>query len=199
MKFRLPILPCLALLLVATAFTQPQNTFIRDFGLPNANGNWVSTQNYPSAKGFIVIFTCNHCPFAKLYTKRMNDLNTQFSKNDVPLIAINSMDTLVYEDETFALMKIKAKQDSFNFPYLQDASQSVGKQFNAAHTPMAFVIWKETHGWKIRYSGAIDDNGEHPETATAYVSNAINELLQQKKVSLPETQSFGCRIFYRKQ
>jgi peroxiredoxin len=157
----------------------------------------LSTKDYKNAKGFIVIFTCNHCPFAKLYTKRMNDLNSKFSKLDVPLLAINSMDTMLYEDETFGLMQEKAKKEKFNFPYLHDDSQFVGKQFDAEHTPMAFVVWKVENRWLIKYKGAIDDNGEHPKLAKPFVENAVNDLLQNKNVSNPVTESFGCRIFFR--
>lgn len=194
----LSFIPGIAAAILLTAFGFAGNRTIHDFILPNANGASFSTLDQKTAKGFIVIFTCNHCPFAKLYSKRMNALNSEFSKLQVPLIAINSMDTLVYEDETFALMRAKAQQDSFNFPYLQDATQQIGRQFGAAHTPMAFVIWKTENGWMIRYKGAIDDNGENPELATPLVANAVKELLQYKKVTLPESQSFGCRIFYRK-
>lgn len=180
------------------SFSFPSGKVVSDFSLRNVNGKTVSTKDYKNAKGFIVIFTCNHCPFAKLYTKRMNDLNRKFSKLNVPLIAINSMDTLVYDDETFALMQQKAKNDKFNFPYLQDASQEVGRQFGAEHTPMAFVIWKENNEWVIKYKGAIDDNGEQPQLAKPYISDAVNELILNEKISIPETESFGCRIFYRK-
>jgi len=64
---------------------------ISDFNLRNVNGKMISLHDYKNAKGFIVVFTCNHCPFAKLYTKRYNNLNTIFSKLNVPLIAINSV------------------------------------------------------------------------------------------------------------
>ena len=175
----------------------PEKT-VFDFTLRNVNGKNVSTKDYKNAKGFIIIFTCNHCPFAKLYTKRINDLNTKFAKLNVPLLAINSMDTMVYEDETFSLMLKKAKDDKFNFPYLQDVTQSVGQQFGAEHTPMAYVIWKEKGKWVIRYKGAIDDNGEHPSLATPYIAKAVTELLQNKTVTVAESESFGCRIYYRK-
>lgn len=171
---------------------------VSDFELKNVDGKLVSLKDYKSAKGFIVIFTCNHCPFAKLYTKRYNDLSTKFSKLNVPLLAINSMDTLLYEEESFALMQKKAKHEKFNFPYLSDVTQSVGRQFGANHTPQAYVIWKEDNKWVVKYSGSIDDNGEHPEKAKPLIANAVNELLQNKPVSEPETDSFGCRIFYRK-
>jgi hypothetical protein len=76
--------------------------------------------------------------------------------------------------------------------------QTVGKDFKAEHTPHAFVIWKENNQWIIKYSGAIDDNGEHPEKANPYIANAVDDLLHGKPVKMPETQSFGCAIFYRK-
>jgi hypothetical protein len=198
MMTKKPVIHCVAMLLCFTAWSYPGNKIIRHFSLPNANGDSFSTQKQHTAKGLIVIFTCNHCPFARLYTNRINELNSRFSALNVPLIAINSMDTLLYEDESFEMMKRKAQTDSFNFPYLHDSKQAIGRQFNAEHTPMAFVIWKVQNGWSIRYKGAIDDNGEHPELATAFVSNAVTELLNNKPVSQAETASFGCRIFYRK-
>ena len=109
------------------------------------------------------------------------------------------MDAATYDEESFVLMQEKAKNSKFNFPYLQDTLQTVGKNFNAEHTPHAFIIWKENDNWVIKYSGAIDDNGEHPELATPYIANAVEELLQNKPVSKAETPSFGCRIFYKKQ
>lgn len=174
---------------------QPEK-IIPDFTLLNVDGRMVSTTDFPDAKGFAVVFTCNHCPFAKLYTDRFNDLHDRYVPLGVPFLAINSMDSLIYEEESFDQMKSRAA--NFNFPYLQDASQTVGKSFGAEHTPHAFVVWKEHDRWVVKYSGAIDDNGEHPELATPYIANAINELLAGKPVTLPETVSFGCRIFYRK-
>jgi peroxiredoxin len=180
------------------SFKSSINKMVLDFSIKNVNGKMISTNKYKNAKGFIVVFTCNHCPFAKLYSKRLNNLYAKYSKLDVPLLAINSMDSLVYEEETFELMKQKAKKDKFNFPYLQDANQTIGKLFGAEHTPTAYVIWKEKNHWTIKYVGSIDDNGEHPEKATPFISNAVEELLQNKNVTESETESFGCRIFYRK-
>ena len=173
-------------------------TVVNDFTLKNIDNSNISLSNFKDAKGFIIVFTCNHCPFAKLYPKRLNDLNTKYKALGVPLLAINSMDTLVYEEESFELMQKKAETEKLNFPYLFDAMQRVGKNFGAEHTPQAYIIWKENNAWVIKYSGAVDDNGEHPEKATSYIGNAVNELLNNKPVSKPETQSFGCRIFYRK-
>lgn len=171
---------------------------INNFSLKNIDNKIISLNNFKNEKGLIIIFTCNHCPFAKLYTKRLNDLNTKYKALGVPLLAINSMDTLVYEEETFELMQQRAKLEKYNFPYLYDSKQTIGKDFIANHTPHSFVIWKENNNWIIKYSGAIDDNGEHPELATSFIGNAVEDLLNNKPVAKPETESFGCKIFYRK-
>ncbi len=171
---------------------------IPEFSLLNTDNKFVGLSNFPNAKGFIIVFTCNHCPFAKLYPERLNALNLKYTKLDVPLLAINSMDTVVYVDESFGLMREKAIRENLNFPYLYDASQTVGKSFSADHTPHAFIIWKVNNQWVIKYSGAIDDNGEHPEIASSFIEPALSELLANKEVSKSETASFGCRIYYRK-
>jgi hypothetical protein len=181
-----------------SGFKSAREVIILDFSLQNVDGKGISTADFTTAKGFIVIFTCNHCPFAKLYTKRMNDLSDKYGALNVPLIAVNSMDTLIYQEEVFTEMIEKAKNDSFKFPYLQDASQSVGKSFGAKHTPTAYIIWRENNQWKVKYKGSIDDNGENPQLATPFIANAVDELLMGKPVSNPETESFGCAIFYRK-
>ena len=170
---------------------------IQDFSLKNVDNKTISTKAFPDAKGFIVVFICNECPFAKLYSKRLNELSTKYKALDVPLLAINSMDTLVYEDESFKDMQLKAKNDKFKFPYLHDVDQLVAKKFNAEHTPSAFIIWKEQNRWVIKYKGAIDDNGQKPSIATPYVANNVDALLKNLPVILNETLSFGCRIFYR--
>ena len=153
-----------------SGFRSEIGAIIPDFSLRNSDGQMVSTTHFTKAKGFIVIFSCNHCPFAKLYSKRMNALNNKYSALNVPMIVINSMDTLLYKDEDLSTMKLKAQTDSFNFPYLQDASQMVGKLFKAEHTPTAYVIWKENERWVIKYKGSIDDNGE--------IRRSLNHLFQ---------------------
>jgi alkyl hydroperoxide reductase subunit AhpC len=146
-----------------------------------------------------VVFTCNHCPFAKLYYHRLNELNTRYKKLGVPLLAISSTDTINYEDDSFEKMVEKAKQEHFNFPYLYDNTQQIAKGFAAQKTPHAFVIWKVDGKWVVKYNGAIDDNGAHEELAkNRYVATAVDELLDNKEVSVKETKSIGCQIGFRK-
>ncbi|MEY4282107.1 MAG: hypothetical protein RLZ39_1519 [Bacteroidota bacterium] len=172
-------------------------SYIQDFSLKGIDNKIFNTKSN-KAKGYIVVFTCNHCPFAKLYTMRLNELNRIYSKQGVPLLAINSMDSILYEEETFAFMQERAKKEGYQFLYLQDASQSVVKLFGANHTPQAFIIWRENNKWLIKYNGAIDDNGQHPEKAIPYVAQALRQLLAGKPVLQPKTESFGCRIMLRK-
>ena len=170
---------------------------VPSFSLPNIFGEMISPDNFQNAKGFVVVFTCNHCPFAKLYSHRLNALQRTYAKRGVFVLAINSMDTSVYDDEGLGMMQQRAKTEKFIFNYLRDASQSVARRFGATHTPQAFIIWKEDDKWIIKYCGAIDNNGQEPSKATAFVANALNDLLADRKVVMPESESIGCAINFR--
>lgn len=195
----------LPLALLFQSFTDPNTiktdskVLIHDFHLQNVDGKILSLSSFPDAKGFIIVFTCNHCPFAKLYPPRLNDLHKKYKALGVPLLAISSTDTLVYEEDTYPKMIQKATKEKFLFPYLFDGEQAVAKMFAAQKTPHAFVIWKEHDAWIIKYNGAIDDNGAEPEKArNRYVANAVDALLAGKDVAMTETKSIGCQIYFRK-
>jgi len=178
------------------AFTSEK--VIKNFHLKNVNNKIISLSDFKNAKGFIVVFICNKCPMVNFYSERLNNLNSKYKTEGVFLLAINAMDTLAYGGESFLLMQKKAKNEKFNFPYLQDKKQVVAKQFSATHTPEAFVIWKtKSNKLSIKYEGAVDDNAGDASKAKPLLANAIDELLHNKSVSNPKTESFGCRIFYR--
>ena len=82
------------------SFTRPGDV-VQDFRLKNVDGRYVSLRDYKSAKGFIIVFTCNHCPYAKKYPARLNDLNKKYKSLGVPVIAISSADTLNYAEDTY--------------------------------------------------------------------------------------------------
>ncbi len=173
---------------------------ISNFKLKNATNNkWVATSDYKNAKGFIVVFLSNKCPMAKFYSQRLNQINEKYKKKGVYVLAINAMDTLVYAEESFFKMQKKAKNDTFNFPYLQDKKQTVAKQFKAENTPQCFVVWKNSSGKLfIKYQGAIDDNAGEPEKAQHhFLTDAVDQLLNGKQVAVTRSESFGCKIFYR--
>lgn len=192
------ILFAISFVILSFNFPGNENNSVKDFTLLNVTGETVSLSDYPDAKGFIIIFTCNHCPFAKLYPPRMNDLNSKYFQSGVPLIGISSTDTIMYEEDSFSKMVEKSKNENFKFPYLFDADQSVAKNFNAQKTPHAFVIWKENNEWIIKYSGAIDDNGAEPDKVkNNYVADAVDALLNGNEVKVSETKSIGCQIQFR--
>jgi len=181
------------------SFSFGQNKVVKDFKLRNVDGKYISLSDYKSAKGFIIIFTCNHCPFAKLYPPRFNELHSKFLPKGVPLIAISSTDTVQYEEDTYPLMVEKANNEHFLFPYLMDGNQNVAKNFNAQKTPHAYVIWKENGQWVVKYDGAFDDNGQEPEKVeNKYVEAAVEALLENKKIEITQTKSIGCQIYFRK-
>jgi alkyl hydroperoxide reductase subunit AhpC len=191
----------MVLLLVLSSFTVwIKEKSIANFKLKSATTNtWVSVSDYTNAKGFVVVFLSNKCPMAKFYSKRLNQINEKYQNKGVYVLAINAMDTLAYAEESFDKMKKKTKLESFSFPYLQDKKQTVAKQFKAENTPQSFIIWKNNEGQlTIKYQGAIDDNAGEPEKAQHhFLTDAIDELLQGKKVTVPRSESFGCKIFYR--
>ncbi len=134
-----------------------------------------------------------------MYPQRLNALNKKYSESGVPLIAISSTDTVVYDEDTFSNMVIKSRDEKFNYPYLFDEMQTVAKNFGAQKTPHAFVVWIENGKLVVKYNGAIDDNGAEPEKVTShYVAEAVDSLLLRKQVKTNSTFSIGCQIHFRK-
>lgn len=191
----------LILLMIVSSFSFKEITTektIKNFSLKSTDNKVISLEKYKNAKGFIIVFTCNKCPMAKLYSERLNNLSEKYNSKKIYLMAINAMDTVAYKEENFKLMQKKVKKEKLLFPYLQDKEQAVAKQFGASYTPQSFVIWKNKLGkWIIRYEGSIDDSALEPKKANNYLETAVVELLQNKTVSNPTTKSVGCRIFYR--
>jgi peroxiredoxin len=171
---------------------------VSDFKLKNVDGKMVSLGDYKSAKGFIVVFTCNHCPYAKAYEQRIMDLDKTFSGEGYPVIAISSNDATIVPDDSYENMIKRAKEKKYTFPYLYDESQAIAKSYGATKTPHVFVVSKITGGLRVEYIGAIDDNTEDASAAkNHYVEDAVNALLSGKKVSVTETKAIGCSIKYK--
>ena len=168
----------------AKVYIKEKERTIANFALKNVDNKLVNLSDLKKAKGFIIVFTCNKCPMAKMYSERLNSMNSKYKSKGVYLMAINSMDTLAYKEESFKLMQKRAAKEKFNFPYLQDKLQLVARQFNATHTPQAFVVWKDKTGkMVIQYQGSIDDNAAEPAKAHNYLAKAVDELLKNKEVT----------------
>lgn len=203
MKKRLIFLPLLAILMVAGAAFRTSGPTgykigdeARDFDLKNIDGKNYSLAGIENAKGYIVIFTCNHCPYAKLYEDRIISLHNRYAPQGYPVIAINPNDPVVQPDDSFEKMIERAKEKNFPFLYLFDDTQEIAKAYGATRTPHVFLLDKKRI---VRYIGAIDDNHEEPEMVKdAYLENAIDALRDGKSVAIPETKAIGCTIKWRK-
>lgn len=168
---------------------------VEDFSLKNVDGKNVSLKDYKNAKGFIVIFTCNHCPYAIAYEDRIIALDKKYSKLGYPVIAINPNNPEKQKDDSYDLMKVRAKEKGFTFPYLFDDGQKIFPKFGATKTPHVYVVQKTAKGNVVEYIGAIDDNYEDEKAVKQnYVQNAVDALLKGKEVPVRETKAIGCSI-----
>ena len=166
-----------------------------DFTLKNVDDSNVSLSDFPEAKGFIVIFTCNHCPYSVAYEDRILELNKLYESKGYPVIAINPNDPKSYPDDSFENMKVRASEKAFNFPYLFDDGQKIYPQYGATKTPHVFVLQKSERGNLVRYIGAIDNNYKSANKATKhYVKDAVDALLNSAPVPVEVTKAIGCSI-----
>lgn len=166
-----------------------------DFSLKNIDNKKVSLKDFKDAKGYIVIFTCNHCPYAQAYEDRIVALDKKYKKLGYPVVAINPNNPEKQKEDSFELMKVKAKEKGFTFPYLFDEGQKIYPQYGATKTPHVYVLQKTAKGNVVKYIGAIDDNyGDEKAVKTKYAENAVDALLKNKEVSVKETKAIGCSI-----
>jgi len=198
---QLSILTLVAVMAIATAFSggpgegyQVGDT-ARDFNLKNIDGNMLSLAGVQNAKGYIVIFTCNHCPYAIAYEDRIIDLNKRYAPLGYPVVAINPNDVVKQPDDSFEKMKVRATEKGFTFPYLYDDTQEIAKAYGATRTPHVYLLDKNR---VVRYIGAIDDNHEDAtEVKEKYLENAINALRNGQNVAVPQTKAIGCTIKWK--
>ncbi|MBT8316034.1 MAG: thioredoxin family protein [Lutibacter sp.] len=166
-----------------------------DFKLKNVDGKMVSMSDYENAKGFIVIFTCNHCPFSIAYEDRIIDLDKQYKDKGYPVIAINPNNPEISKGDDFVSMQKRAKEKGFTFPYLFDDGQKIFPQYGATRTPHVFLLNKEDKELKVAYIGAIDNNYSDATAVTEkYVEDAINALIEGEKPNPNFTKAIGCTI-----
>lgn len=171
-----------------------------NFSLKNIDGRLVSLADFPEAKGFILVFTCNHCPYAIAYEDRLQALHVNFAPQGFPLIAINPNDATRFPQDSFANMQQRAQEKGFSFPYLHDETQAVAKLLGAERTPHAFVLQRGSGGENLRvvYEGAIDDNYQNAALVReAYVAEQVQQLLDTGRSGYTETVPIGCSIKWK--
>ena len=163
-----------------------------DFSLKSVNNKMVSLADYKDVLGYIVVFTCNHCPYAQLYEQRIIDLHNKYSPKGFPVIAINPNSPLIVEEDSFEEMQNRSRMNKYPFEYLFDEEQTVYPKFGATRTPHVFLLDRDLI---IRYIGAIDDNPETPKSAkNRWVEKAVDAMLKGEKPNPDFTRAVGCTV-----
>lgn len=185
---------------VLMSFTNPTGYKVgdkaTDFKLKSVDNKMYSMADYKDAKGFIVVFTCNHCPFAVKYEDRIIDLAKKYKSKGYVLLAINPNDPAAQPEDSFELMQKRAKEKKFTFPYLFDEGQKIYPQYGATKTPHVFLLDKNL---VVKYIGAIDDNVEDAfEVKEKYLENAIAALEKGEEPTPNTTKAIGCTIKVKK-
>ncbi len=166
-----------------------------DFRLLNVDGKYVSMADFPDAKGFVVIFSCNHCPYVVAYEDRMIELHNKYAPKGFPVIAINPNDTIAQPADSYTKMIERAQEKNFPFPYLFDDGQKIYPQYGATRTPHVYLLERVGSDLKVAYIGAIDDNYRDADQVTEpFLANAIDALLVGQRPDPTFTRAIGCTI-----
>lgn len=170
-----------------------------DFKLKNVDGRMVSLADFKDAKGYVVIFTCNHCPYAIAYEDRIIALHNKYASKGYPVIAINPNDPAAQPQDSFEKMIERSKEKSFPFVYLFDEGQKIYPVFGATRTPHVYLLNKKGKDLIVEYIGTIDDNYKEAEKVKeTYLADAIDALIAGKKPKTTETKAIGCTIKVKK-
>ena len=170
-----------------------------NFSLPNTvDQQMVSLDSYRDQKGVVVIFSCNHCPYAIAYEERMKVLDATYTPKGIPFVVISSNDISRYPQDAPDQMKIRAEAKGFTFPYLFDETQEVAQAFEAEKTPHAYLMSYGEGAWEILYKGAIDDNWQDAKAVReTYLADCIEALLRGSEMPHGETPAVGCTIKWK--
>lgn len=170
---------------------------VADFKLKNVDGKMVGLSDFKDAKGVIVIFDCNTCPYSKAYNERIMELNDKYASLGYPVVAINP-NAAQSAGDSYDKNVSQAKEKGYKFPYLTDEAQEVTRAFGATNTPHVFVVQRNGKDFKLAYIGAIDDSAKDASAVkTKYVETAIDELLAGKSVTSTKTKAIGCSIKWK--
>ncbi len=166
-----------------------------DFKLKNIDDTMVSLADFKEAKGFIVVFTCNMCPYSVANEDRLIALDKKYKQKGYPVIAINPNDPKVSKGDSFAGMKTRAKEKGFTFPYLFDEGQKVYPMYGATKTPHVYILNKDNNKLVVEYIGAIDDSSRDENSVSErFVEDAVEALIKGEKPKKNNTRAIGCSI-----
>jgi peroxiredoxin len=195
-----PLLLCLIFSLLSfTSYKDGYKVgdYVKDFRLKNVDGTMVSLKD-KKTKGYILIFTCNHCPYSKLYEDRIIALDQKYASEGYPVIAINPNDPERQPEDSFEEMQKRAEAKEYTFPYLVDETQEVARRFGATKTPEVYLLKREGDKYKIMYIGAIDNNHRDADKANKkYVENALRDIEKGREVDEEHIKAIGCTIKWK--
>ena len=162
-----------------------------------------SLAEYKKAKALVLVFTCNHCPVAKMYEDRLIALQKQYKDQGVQFVAVSSNSVKVQPADSFEKMKERAagkdlgnwrtEKGPFNFPYIYDSTQKMAHDYGAKVTPHVFLLDKDR---KVVYIGAVDDNNNAEKAETHYLRDALDAVLAGKRPPQESTRPRGCTVKY---
>lgn len=165
------------------------------FSLPGVDGEAHSLSNHQEKAAVAVIFTCNHCPYARAWEDRIVSIQSDYRDQGLQVLAINANDADKYPNDGFTQMQQRAEEKDFNFPYLQDESQELAAAYGAERTPEVFLFDSDR---KLAYHGAVDDNYDDPNAVQQnYLRDAIEAVLANAEPSTSETRPVGCTIKWK--
>lgn len=174
----------------------PLGTEAPPFSLPGTDSRTYSLEDFADAKALVVVFTCNHCPYAQAAEDRLVRLQAEYADRGVRLVAINPNDDRGYPADSFPKMIERASEKGFNFPYLRDESQEVARAYDAVCTPDVFVFGPDR---RLVYNGRIDDDWRDEAAVTRHdLRDVLDAVLADRAPALPEVvPSMGCSIKWR--
>lgn len=164
------------------------------FTLPGADGEDHSFDGGGGAAATVVVFTCNHCPYALAWEDRILDVGRDYMGRGVRVLAINPNDASIKPADSFEAMKVRIAEQPWPIPYLRDESQEVAGAYGAKTTPDVFVFDADD---KLVYRGAPDEDYEKPELNAEWLRGAIDAVLAGETPAPAETVPVGCSVKWR--
>ena len=165
-----------------------------EFRLPDTvSGTTMHLSEMLGKNGTVILFICNHCPFVIHVNPEISKMAEEYQSKGIQFIGISSNDVVNYPQDSPELMKIKALEEGYTFPYLYDETQEVAKAYDAACTPDFYLFDKNL---KLVYRGQLDDSrpGNGKELTGKDLRQAMDALLQNKPISPDQKPSIGCNI-----
>jgi peroxiredoxin len=166
-----------------------------DFELPDTAGASWSLSDGDGAPATVVVFTCNHCPYALAWHDRIADAARDYAERGVRFLAINPNDAERYPGDSLDAMRQRVGREDWPMPYLRDESQEVAHAYGAKTTPDVFVV---DSGGRLRYRGAPDGDYDDPGQRAEWLRAALDAVLAGAEPAEPETRPVGCSIKWKR-